>query len=161
MRTQDIEYKADGATMIGQYVVDDTRSGRRPGVLVIHEGLGLAEHTKNIAARLAGLGYAAFAMDYYGGGKPIANLADARSRIAVWIADPTGSRARALAALDVLKAQKEVDATKLAAIGYGFGDRIERLHQIFANAEHVLVIALVVVTAVSWIVVVSRVRRRP
>jgi dienelactone hydrolase len=121
MRTQDIEYKADGATMIGQYVVDDGNSGRRPGVLVIHEGSGLTEHTKNIATRLAGLGYAAFAMDYYGGGKPIANLADARPRITAWIADPTGSRARALAALEVLKAQKEVDATKLAAIGYCFG----------------------------------------
>ena len=34
---------------------------------------------------------------------------------------PTGIRARATAALDVLKSQKEVDATRLAAIGYCFG----------------------------------------
>ena len=72
-------------------------------------------------ARLAGLGYAAFAMDYHGDGKPLANLADARPRIAAWIADPTGIRARATAALEVLKAQKEVDPTRLAAIGYCFG----------------------------------------
>lgn len=121
MHTQDIEYRADGTSMIGQYVVDDAKSGRRPGVLVIHEGPGLTEHTKNIAARLAGLGYAAFAMDYHGGGKPLADLADVRARIAAWIADPTGSRTRALAALDVLKAQKEVDSGRLAAIGYCFG----------------------------------------
>src|SRR5262245_17891094 len=121
MRTQDIEYKADGATMIGQYVVDDSKNGRRPGVLIIHEGSGLTEHTKKIAARLAQLGYAAFAMDYFGGGEPLPSLADARLRITAWIADPSGSRARALAALDVLKTQKEVDTTKLAAIGYCFG----------------------------------------
>ena len=63
MRTLDIEYTADGVRMIGQYVVDETRPGRRASVLVCHEGPGLTEHTKKIAARLAGLGYAAFAMD--------------------------------------------------------------------------------------------------
>ena len=121
MQSRDIEYQADGARMVGQYVVDDGKSGRRPGVLVIHEGPGLTEHTKNIAARLAELGYAAFAMDYHGDGKPLPNLADVRPRIAAWIADPTGIRARALAALEVLKAQKEVDSARLAAIGYCFG----------------------------------------
>ena len=121
MRTQDIAYQADGVSMIGQYVVDETKSGRRPGVLVCHEGPGLTEHTKKIAARLAGLGYAAFAMDYHGGGKPLANPADGRPRIAAWLADPTGIRARATAALDVLRAQKEVDTARLAVIGYCFG----------------------------------------
>jgi dienelactone hydrolase len=121
MRVQDIEYLADGARMIGQYVVDDGKSGQRPGLLVIHEGPGLTEHTKKIAARLAGLGYAAFAMDYHGGGKPVANPADFRPRLVAWMADPTGIRTRATAALDVLKAQKEVDSARLAAIGYCFG----------------------------------------
>ena len=46
MRTEDIEYRADGVRMVGQYVVDDSRSGRRAGVLVCHEGPGLTEHTK-------------------------------------------------------------------------------------------------------------------
>ena len=60
-------------------------------------------------------------MDYHGDGKPLADPADGRPRIAAWLADPTGIRARATAALDVLKAQKEVDAARLAAIGYCFG----------------------------------------
>src|SRR6266851_8763405 len=121
MLVKDVEYTADGVRMIGQYAADDSRSGRRPGVLVIHEGLGLTDHTKKIAARLAGLGYAAFAMDYYGGGKPLANLADTRVHIPPWLADPTGIRLRANAALQVLAGQKEVDPSKLAAIGYCFG----------------------------------------
>jgi dienelactone hydrolase len=121
MRTQDIEYRADGARLVGQYVVDDSTSARRAGVLVCHEGPGLTEHTKKIAARLAGLGYAAFAMDYHGEGKPLADMAEVRPRIAGWLADPTGIMARATAALDVLKTQKEVDTARLAAIGYCFG----------------------------------------
>ena len=101
MRIEDIEYRADGARMIGQLAVDDQRPGKQPGILVCHEGPGLTEHTKKIAARLAALGYAAFAMDYYGDGKPLANPADTMARLAPWRADPTGIRVRAMAALDV------------------------------------------------------------
>jgi dienelactone hydrolase len=121
MRTEDIEYRADGARMIGQYAVDDSKAGRRAGVLVCHEGPGLTDHTKKIAQRLASLGYAAFAMDYYGDGKPLANPADSAARLAPWRADPTGIRVRANAALATLAAQKEADPTRLAVIGYCFG----------------------------------------
>ena len=74
MRTQDIEYRADGVRMVGQYVVEDSSSARRAGVLIIHEGPGLTEHTKKIAARLAGMGYAAFAMDYHGEAQAASNM---------------------------------------------------------------------------------------
>jgi len=121
MRTQDIEYRADGVRLVGQYVVDDASSVRRPGILVCHEGNGLTEHTKKIAARLAGLGYAAFAMDYHGDGKPVPDVEAIRPKLVAWMGDPTGIMARAMAALDVLKAQKEVDPGRLASIGYCFG----------------------------------------
>jgi dienelactone hydrolase len=121
VRIEDIPYTADGATMIGQYAVDETRAGKRPGILVCHEGNGLNDHTKKIAQRLAALGYAAFAMDYYGDGKPLANVADSRLYIVPWLADPTGIRVRANAALATLAARKEVDPARLAAIGYCFG----------------------------------------
>jgi dienelactone hydrolase len=121
MRVEDIPYSADGARMIGQYAVDETKAGKRPGILVCHEGNGLNDHTKKIAQRLASLGYAAFAMDYYGGGKPLANPADSRLHIPPWLADPTGIRLRGNAALATLAAQKEVDPARLAAIGYCFG----------------------------------------
>ena len=116
MRTEDIAYSADGVRMVGQYVVDDTRPGRRAGVLVCHEGPGLTEHTKEIAARLAGLGYAAFAMDYYGDGKPLANPADSAARLAPWRADPTGIRIRATAATTTTAA-----ATVKAIVGFHSG----------------------------------------
>ena len=121
MRIEDIAYEADGVRMVGRYVVDDRKTAKSAGVLVCHEGPGLTDHTKKIAARLAGLGYAAFAMDYHGEGKPLANPADTMARLAPWRADPAGIRLRANAALDVLKSQSEVDPQRMAAIGYCFG----------------------------------------
>ncbi len=121
MKIQDIEYTADGVRMVGMLAVDEGRPGKRPGVLVCHEGGGLMDHPRNVAKRLAGLGFVAFAMDYYGDGKPLADLSQVMTYIGAWMADPTGIRARAGAALEVLKAQPQTDPDRLAAIGYCFG----------------------------------------
>ena len=59
MHVEDIEYHADGARLIGRLFVDDARAGPRPGVLVAPEGLGLSEHTFDIATRLAEISNAA------------------------------------------------------------------------------------------------------
>lgn len=121
MKTQDIEYHADGARLVGYLVVDDARGGKRPGVIVAHEGGGLTDHAKNSARRLAEAGYIAFALDYYGDGKPLTDMNEVMPRLGVWMADPTGIRVRAHAALEVLTSQPETDTGRLAAIGYCFG----------------------------------------
>jgi dienelactone hydrolase len=120
MHIQDIEYHADGARLVGTLAVDETRSGRRPGVLVAPEGMGLSDHTRSIARRLAEAGYAAFAMDYYGDGATI-DLGAAMPRIGAFMAAPDTIRARAAAALGVLSGQEWTDPGRLAAIGYCFG----------------------------------------
>jgi dienelactone hydrolase len=121
LKTQDIEYHADGARLVGYLAVDEARSGKRPGVLVAPEGGGLADLTKTIARRLAELGYVAFAMDYYGDGKPLTDRAQVMPKIEAFIAEPSTIRARAAEALAVLARQPECDAGKLAATGYCFG----------------------------------------
>jgi len=121
MKTQDIEYHADGARLVGYLAVDDGKPGKRPGIVVAHEGGGLTDHAKHSARRLAEAGYIAFALDYYGDGKPLANIAEAMPRIGAWMGDPTGIRARAHAALEVLTAQPQTDPARLAGIGYCFG----------------------------------------
>jgi dienelactone hydrolase len=121
MKTQDIEYHADGARLVGYLAVDDAKAGKRAGIIVAHEGGGLTDHAKNSARRLAEAGYVAFALDYYGDGKPLTDMAEVMPRLGKWMADPTGIRARAHAALEVLIAQPQTDASRLAAIGYCFG----------------------------------------
>ena len=121
MKTEDIEYHADGARLVGYLAVDDSKPGQRPGVLVAPEGGGLVDLTKSIARRLAEAGYAAFAMDYYGDGKPLTDMNDVMPRITAFMAEPSGIRARATAALAVLAQQPQTDPGRLAAIGYCFG----------------------------------------
>ena len=119
MKTETLAYNADGADMIGMLALPDG-GGAHPAVLVCHEGPGISEHAYNVAKRLAGLGYVAFAMDYHGGGKALP-MTEARVKIGEWLADPAGIRARATAALAVLTGRPEADASNVAAIGYCFG----------------------------------------
>ena len=62
MITKDISYESGGTKLTGYYAVDDKRAGKRPGILVCHQGGGLREHEKERARMLAELGYAALPM---------------------------------------------------------------------------------------------------
>jgi dienelactone hydrolase len=59
MQTHDIDYRAEAVNLRGYLAFDETTAGRRPGVLVFHEGLGLGEFAMARARMLAELGYAA------------------------------------------------------------------------------------------------------
>jgi dienelactone hydrolase len=106
--------------MVGQLAVDELRPGRRPAVLVCHEGRGLSEHAKGRAVRLAGLGYAAFALDYQGDGQPRPRE-EANARLGVIMADLDLTRRLGRAGLDILLVQDFIDPDRVAAIGYCFG----------------------------------------
>jgi dienelactone hydrolase len=69
---------------------------------------------------LAGLGYAAFALDYHGEGKVLEPDA-MMGRLGTLMGDPDKTRELARAGLAILLAQDEVDPTRVAAIGYCFG----------------------------------------
>ena len=81
MLVEDIEYDVDGNRMVGHLAFDDSRAGRRPAVLLSHEGSGLDDHVKGRAERLAGLGYVAFALDYFGGGEQLPTMEEAMARL--------------------------------------------------------------------------------
>ena len=120
MHVEDIAYEVDGLSMLGHLAFDDARPGRRPAVLVCHEGPGLDDHAKSRAERLAELGYVAFALYYHGGGgaKP---RDEAMARLMSLMGEPDRIRALGQAGLDVLLACDQADPAKVAAIGYCFG----------------------------------------
>src|SRR5438067_343706 len=120
MRIEDIEYTVGDRRMVGHLAVDESSPGSRPGVLVCHEGPGLDGHAKGRAERLAGLGFAAFALDYHGEGKPL-ERDEMMGRLGTLMGDPDQIRELARAGLSILLAQEEVDPARLAAIGYCFG----------------------------------------
>jgi dienelactone hydrolase len=124
MQTQDIDYRADAVHLRGYLAFDETITGRRPGVLVFHEGLGLGDFAMARARMLAGLGYVAFAADMFGDRRQARNLQEVANLVGGLRNDPHELRARGHAALAALAALPQVDATKLAAIGFCFGGTV-------------------------------------
>lgn len=108
----------DGVALTG-YLADGSAGRPSPGVLVAHEGGGLGRHTKERARRLAGLGYVAFALDYYGEEDPPLERAMAMGK--ALRGDRPTFRSRLAAGLEVLRVQPNVDPTRLAGIGYCMG----------------------------------------
>jgi dienelactone hydrolase len=120
VHTEDIEYTHDGTRMVGYLAVDEDRSGTRPAVLVAHDAMGLSDHPKETARRLAELGYVALAIDYHGGGAPIPPE-EVGPRLGTLMGDPAKTRAVGQAGLDALLATEYADPSRVAAIGYCFG----------------------------------------
>ena len=98
--------------------VDSER--RRPGVVLVHEGGGQDDNVRGRADRLAGLGYVAFAVDYFGGGR-VHPLATAQARLGELIEDRSATRQLALAGYRMLVQHDRVDADRIAAVGFCFG----------------------------------------
>lgn len=121
LKTQTVLYKQGDTELEGYLAYDTSGPAKKPGILVIHEWTGLGSYVKMRAEMLAKLGYVAFAPDIYGKGVRPNNPKDAGATAGIYKNDRTLFRARALAGLDQLKKQKNVDTNKLAAIGYCFG----------------------------------------
>lgn len=118
-----VEYSAEGVVMKGYLTYDENIKGRRPGVLVVHEWWGLNDYARKRARMLAELGYAALALDMYGG-KVATHPSDAQKFAAEIRGNFDLAKARFLAGMDFLKAQAVVDPARIAAIGYCFGGGI-------------------------------------
>jgi dienelactone hydrolase len=124
MQARDIDYRCGETSLRGYLALDENAAGKRPGVAVFHEGLGLGEFAMERARRLAGLGYVALAADMFGDRRQASNLQEVASLVGGLRAEPEKLRARGRAALDVLAALPQVDAGRLAAIGFCFGGSV-------------------------------------
>lgn len=131
--TQEIKYSHEGLDLSGYLAWDNALAGKRPGVLLVHEWWGLNDYARTRARQLAGMGYIAFALDMYGGGRVTHHPDEAgqwaqqvRANAVVW-------RARARAGLDELLKQDLVDPDRVAAIGYCFGGSTV-LHMAYTDA---------------------------
>ncbi|HEX7852681.1 MAG TPA: dienelactone hydrolase family protein [Sphingobium sp.] len=115
-----VELHHDGADLVSQLALP-AGPGPHPAVLVIHNAHGLGPHMVERAQTLAAEGYAALAVDMYGGGKYYPRPEEAGEPFMAVAGSPERLRSRVNAWLDCLKARPEVDASRVAAIGYCFG----------------------------------------
>jgi carboxymethylenebutenolidase len=106
-------------TMRGYFVRPTGRTGRAPGVLVIHENRGLNPHIEDIARRLAVDGFVAFAPDalFPLGGYP---GDEDKAREVFPRLDQAKTREDFIAAAQFLKARPECNG-KIGAVGFCYG----------------------------------------
>lgn len=121
IETRSVEYRQGNTRLVGYLAFPKDVTGPLPGILVVHEWMGLNDYAKHRADQLAELGYIAFAADIYGDGKIAANREEAGKLAGSYKNDRPLLRARVAAGLATLKAQPGVAGDKIAAIGYCFG----------------------------------------
>jgi dienelactone hydrolase len=119
--TQMVDYKQGDTTLEGYLAYDDSISGKRPGVLIMHQWLGLTGYEKHRAEQLAALGFVAFCADVYGKDARPKDVSEAGAFAGKYKSDRALLRERVNAALDVLEKNELVDVSRIAAIGYCFG----------------------------------------
>jgi len=119
--TETVEYKYGEVVLKGYAAYDDAVTGKRPGVLVVHEWWGLNAYAKRRAEQLARLGYVAFAADMYGAGKVAKDRGEASALAGGVRKGLRLMRDRARAGLEVLRERPLCDSKRVAAIGYCFG----------------------------------------
>jgi dienelactone hydrolase len=117
---QPLHYRC-GTKMTGHVAVDESQSGLRPGILVVHDAWGVGENVKLKARMLAELGYVALAVDIYGDGIAPRTPDEARAQLKSFQENAGLLRERAACGLRALADLPQVDSTRLGAIGYCFG----------------------------------------
>lgn len=122
VRTETVIYR-QGDQVLEGYLAYDSKgtSSRRPGLIIVHDWMGLAEDTKARARQMAQLGYVAFAADIYGQGVRPGSAAEAAKMAGAFYKDRALLRARIRAAFDTLAARENVDPARMLAMGYCFG----------------------------------------
>ena len=121
IKTKVIEYKQGDTVLEGYHAYDDAVQGQRPGVLIVHQWMGLTDYEKKRAEMLAKMGYNVFALDIYGKGVRPANQQAAGAMAGKYKSDRALLRERANAGLAELKKLPQTDPKRIAAIGYCFG----------------------------------------
>jgi len=119
--TEIVAYDHDGVELECYLAYDDATAGRRPGVIVVHQWMGLSENERLRARMLAELGCVALAVDVYGRGIRPADVSGAREQAGKYYGDRATFRNRLAAGLARLKQHPLVDPARVAAIGYCFG----------------------------------------
>lgn len=122
MITKMIDYQ-DGSRQLEGYLAYHETDQPKPAVLIAHDWSGRREFACKAAERIADMGYIGFALDMYGKGIFGAD-GDAEKNGALmspFATDRALLRRRINAALHAVRQLPQVDATKVAAMGYCFG----------------------------------------
>src|SRR5262245_59818654 len=126
IKSEWIEYSHGDMKLKGYLAYDNSASGKRPALLMIHDRAGMQPYTQKHAETYAKLGYVVFVADFFGYGQGILpkDVPEAAAQMKIYVDDRALMKARAQAGYDVLVKNPLVDAGKVAMIGYCFGGMV-------------------------------------
>jgi dienelactone hydrolase len=124
VRSSDVDYRHGNEPLEGFIAWYENVRGKRPGVLVFPDWMGVGPVAQEVARRLAKVGYVAFVGDVYGKGIRPKDNQGASQLASRYRSDRPLMRTRAKASLDELERSEHVDARRIAAIGYCFGGTV-------------------------------------
>ncbi|HEX7380838.1 MAG TPA: dienelactone hydrolase family protein, partial [Nevskiaceae bacterium] len=120
VQTRTVDYEDKGTALQGYLAWDDASRGR-PTILIAHQWDGRSPFVEERARTLAQAGYVAFALDMYGKGV-LGKSPEENGRLMQPLLDDRRMLARRMqAGMHTAAAQPQVDAARMAAIGYCFG----------------------------------------
>ena len=121
IQTRHVDYR-DGDVHLQAYVAwDAAAEGQRPGVMISHAWAGRSDFENGKAEELAKLGYVGCALDLYGKGVLGNSTEENSALMQPFLDDREMLQGRLQIALNVLKDLEEVDASRVAAIGFCLG----------------------------------------
>lgn len=121
MKTEEILYKDGDKEFEGHFVRDPARGGKLPTVFIAHAWAGPSDFERNVAQKLARLGYGAFVADLYGKGIRGRSVEENARLMQPFMEDRSLLRRRMQVSLDAIRGHEAVDSSRMAAIGYCFG----------------------------------------
>lgn len=117
---KDIAYNDGAQKLNGVSVIPEKRIKNAPGILILPAWKGIDKHSKEVAAKLAKLGYFAFVADIYGEGNYPKDNAEAGKQAGSYKKDYIAYQKRIALAYDQL-VKFGANKDQIVVIGYCFG----------------------------------------
>ncbi len=120
IKSEEVVYAKPGGAEVKGFLAQPTKTGSHPAIILIHEWWGLNDDIRNKAKEFAKLGYVALAVDLYDG-KSTTKASEARGLAGKVRGNKEAAFANLKGAMVHLTEMDNVDADRIASIGWCFG----------------------------------------
>jgi len=121
LRVDQIDHTHGDTVLQGLLVSGQDAEGPQPTVIVFPAYDGRTDEVLAVANQIAGLGYAGFAADVYGGAATGSTPEECMALMGPWVSDRKSLEERLLEVVNSVAALDAVDESRVYAIGYCFG----------------------------------------
>ena len=121
VKTDKVEYKQGDTVLQGYLSYDPDVQGKRIGILVVPDWMGVSDKARMRGEMLASMGYVALVADVYGKDVRPKDGKEASAEAGKFYADRALFRSRVRAGLEYLSSQAQTDPQNLGVVGYCFG----------------------------------------